>query len=257
MTVRIAMAACVFRSVEMLAVARACGFDVLIADMEHGAMSLGEVATLCVAGIEAGFPVHVRIPGVQSDYLTRVVDCGARAIIIPHVDTVEEARRIVEKTRFAPRGRRSIPSPLAVASFRPQAVDALVAQAEKALDVYVMIESRDGLDAVRDIAAIDGIDGLIIGANDLADSLGHRGNLVHPEIYAAFVSIAQAARQSGRMFGVMGLPPALLRSHALDLGATYLLAANDINLIHEAGAARVAEVRAIAAAPAAQSRTEN
>jgi 2-keto-3-deoxy-L-rhamnonate aldolase RhmA len=257
MSLRIAMAACVFRSVEMLAVARACGFDVLIADMEHGSMSLGEVATLCVAGIEAGFPVHVRVPGVRSDDLSRVVDCGASAVIIPHVDSVEEARLIVEKTRFAPLGRRSIPSPLAVASFRPQSVDVLVAQAERSFDVFVMIESREGLAVVELIAALEGIDGLIIGANDLADSLGHRGDLAHPDILTAFVQIAGAAKQSGRMLGVMGLPPTLLRSHALDLGAAYVLAANDINLIHDAGAARVAEVRSIAAAPAAQSRMEN
>ena len=68
MTLRIGLAACVFRSVEMLSVARHSGFDFLVADMEHGAMSLGEAAALCVAGIEAGYPVQVRVPGPTSDY---------------------------------------------------------------------------------------------------------------------------------------------------------------------------------------------
>jgi 4-hydroxy-2-oxoheptanedioate aldolase len=247
MTLRIGLAACVFRSVEMLAVARHAGFDFLVADMEHGAMSLGEAAALCVAGIEAGYPVQVRVPGPHSDYLTRAVDCGARGLIVPHIDSAEIARHVVAKVRFPPRGHRSLPSPLAVAGFRPMPAPQLMERAEPLLEVLVMIESREGLAAAREIAAIDGIDGLVIGTNDLAQSLGLTGRLGHPDLLAAFAGIAAAAAGVGKVFGVMGLTPGMMRTHGTDLGASWLVATNDINLLIEAGSACVAQTRALAA----------
>lgn len=81
-------------SVEMVPVARQAGFDFLIADMEHGAMSLGEAAALCVTGREAGFPVHVRVPKSASDHLTRAADCAAR---------VQSSSRDRTRWRSAPR----------------------------------------------------------------------------------------------------------------------------------------------------------
>jgi 4-hydroxy-2-oxoheptanedioate aldolase len=246
MTLRVGMAACVFRSVEMLAVARHAGFDFLIADMEHGAMSLGEAAALCVAGIEAGYPVQVRVPGPHSDYLTRAVDCGARGLIVPHVDSADIARHVVSKVRFPPRGNRSLPSPLAVAGFRPMPAPDLMERAEPLLEVLVMIESREGLAAASEIAAIDGIDGLLIGTNDLAQSLGLTGRLDHPDLLAAFTDIARAATGAGKVFGAMGLSADMMRSHGTGLGASWIAATNDINLLIEAGAACVAQTRALA-----------
>src|SRR5215207_5824664 len=97
------MAACVFRSIEILSIARHAGFDFLVVDMEHGAVSLSDAAMLCIAGREAGYPVHVRVPGARCDDLSRIVDCGASGLIVPHLDAVEEARHVVGRVRFAPR----------------------------------------------------------------------------------------------------------------------------------------------------------
>lgn len=246
MSLRFGLAACVFRSVEMMAVARRCGFDFLLADMEHGAMSLGEAAALCVAGIEAGYPVHARVPSVRSDMLTRVVDCGATTLIVPHVDSLAEARFVVDKVRFSPRGRRSIPSPTAVAGFRPVPVRDLMALGEDALEVFLMIEGREGLADAAAIASLDGIDGLLVGANDLAQSLGRAGDIAHKSVVDAFSEIAAAASKAGKRFGVMGVPAELMQSHALDLGASYVVVTNDINLLFEAGAACTSQMRALA-----------
>lgn len=245
MTLSIGMAACVFRSVEILAVARQAGFDFLVADMEHGAISIGEVATLCVAGREAGFPVHVRVPGAGSEYLTRVVDCGAHGIIVPHVDTASTARSIIDKVRFAPVGHRSIPSPIAITGFRPVPVTSLVEQAQAALKVTVMIESADGLAEVSRIAAVPGIDSVMVGPNDLAESLGRRGDIDHPDVIRAFGKIASAAANAGKEFAVIGLPVERLQSHALAFEAGMAVVANEINLLFDAAAARVVEIRTL------------
>jgi 2-keto-3-deoxy-L-rhamnonate aldolase RhmA len=237
------LAACVFRSVEILSVARHAGFDFLVVDMEHGPVSLADAANLCVTGREAGYPVHIRVPGARCDDLSRVVDCGAAGLIVPHVGSVDEARHIVSRVRFPPIGDRSIPPPIALTGFRPLPPRDLVARCEDTLEVAVMIESAAGLAAVRDIAAIDGIDTILIGANDLAQSLGHLGDLAHRDMLAAVRTIARAAADHGRHFGVMGVPPDLLRSHALELGASRIVVTNDINLIFDAASASVAATR--------------
>lgn len=234
MDVQLGMAACVFRSVEILPVARHAGFDFVLADMEHGAMSLGEAATLCVAGRLAGFPVYVRVPKASSDHLTRAADCGAQAIIVPHVDSLAEARGVVDRLRFPPVGNRSLPSPVIAASFQPVPAADLIAACDREFSVFAMIESGEGLEAAEGMAAINGLDGLIIGSQDLAQSLGHTGNLAHPEVVAAFSRVAAAARDNGKVFGVMGVPPALLSSHAIALGAGLVVVTNEINLLVEA-----------------------
>lgn len=243
---RVGLAACVLRTVEILPIARHAGFDFLLADMEHGPLSLADAAALCVAGREAGYPVFVRAPGAGATDIPRIVDCGANGLVVPHVDGLEEARAIVDKTRFPPVGRRSIPYPVAATGFRPVSPAEIVARSEEGFELFLMIESREGLEACEAIAALDGVDGLIVGANDLTQALGRAGDLDAPVAREAFARIAAAARAAGKAFGVMGVPDAFIRSHALDLGATWTVAANDVNLLFEAAEARARTIRAFA-----------
>ena len=108
-----------------------------------------------------------------------------------------------------------------------------------------MIESSPALDAVDQIAATPGIDMLMIGTNDLADGIGLRGQIDHPDLRAAFQRIAGAAAAHGCGFGVMGLPEALVESHALALGARAIVATNETNLITEGGAAQLARLKKV------------
>jgi len=241
---RIGLAACVLRSIEILPIARHAGFDFLLVDMEHGAFSLGEAAALCVAGREAGFPVHVRAPGARSELLSRIVESGAAALVVPHVDSAEEARFVVERVRFAPRGARSVPPPVGATGFRPMPAAALVDLAERGLEVLVMIESARGLATVDEIAAVAGVDGLVVGMNDLADSLGLLDRPGAPELAAAVSEIACAAARRGLRFGAMGMSEATVRTQAAGLGTDWLVAANDVNLLFDAGRDLLARLRA-------------
>lgn len=245
---RFGLAACVLRSVEVVSVARTAGFDLLVVDMEHSAMGISDVASLCVAGRLAGLPVDVRVGGPDHPDLARVLDCGASGVIIPHVDSVEQARHIVERTRYAPYGNRSVPSPLAIFGFRAVDPVTLMAGCEAEVRVTVMIESAEGLAAADAIAAVPGIDVLMVGANDLAVSLGHTGDVAHPDVLQAFARIAAAAAASGKEYAVIGVPEALLPSHAFALGAATVIATNDINLLVDGGTAMVAALAARAAA---------
>ncbi|MEI4472891.1 HpcH/HpaI aldolase family protein [Frigidibacter sp. MR17.24] len=238
------LACCLLGRAEAVLLARGAGFDFLVIDMEHGPLGISDLGQAAAAGIAAGLPVWGRVTGPGSGDIARVLDCGASAVVVPHVDTVEQARHIARICRFAPRGARSLPGPLPGLDYRVLPADVLCQGAEAGTQVIAMIESAEGLSAVEAIAAVDGIDMLIIGSNDLADGLGRRGQLDHPDVRAAFARIAAAARAHGKGFGAMGLPPALVGSHALALGATALVATNETNLIVQGGAALIAGLRA-------------
>ena len=239
----IGLAACVLRTVEIVTLARECGFDWLLVDTEHTPITIGDVGTLATAAQAAGYPALVRVGGPDHPDLARVLDCGAEGVVVSHVDTPAQARRVVEACRFAPAGHRSLPSPLARFGFRMPPAPAMMAAAEAATLVVPMIESAAGLGACEAIAAVPGLDALMVGTNDLAADLGLPGQLEHPAVGAAFTRIAAAARANGLAFAVIGLPEPLLGPLGRDLGARLIVAANDVNLILDGGTAMAARLR--------------
>lgn len=236
------LAACIMRTPEIITVARSCGFDCLLIDTEHGPIGIADAATLCVTACEAGFPALVRVGGPTHPDLARVLDCGAQGVVVPHVETADEARLIVEKCRFQPVGRRSLPSPLVRLDFRVPPAAEMMRRIEEETLIVLMIESALGVANAEAIAAVPGVDVLMIGANDLAADLGHVGAVDHPAVLAAFATVARAARVHGRVFSVIGVAEALLPSHAHALGAGLVIAANDVNLLIDGGLATVARL---------------
>ncbi|OSP53994.1 hypothetical protein BV911_14780 [Pseudoruegeria sp. SK021] len=234
-------------SLEILSVARASGFDFLVLDMEHTHVTLEEVAQMSIAGLESGFPIQIRVPHPRSEALTRAVDCGAQTLIVPHVDSVEDALWVADKVRFPPVGRRSIPSPVAVTGFRPVPVGDLTARSEAHLKVTVMIESKEALSAISEIAAVDGIDTLMIGMNDFLASIGHLTAPRHPDVRAAFARVAQAAHAHGKTFAVIGVPEDLIGPYALANGAAEIVVTNEINLLFDASVRCVNNTRSLIA----------
>ncbi|MEI4487361.1 aldolase/citrate lyase family protein [Frigidibacter sp. MR17.14] len=237
------LAFCLLGRSEAVLLARGAGFDFVVIDMEHGPLGISDLGQAAAAGLAAGMAVWGRVTGPTSGDIARVLDCGATGVVVPHVDTVEEARHIARICRFAPRGARALPGPLPALDYRVVPAAQLCPGAERNTQVIAMIESAAGLAACEEIAAVEGIDMLIIGSNDLADGLGLRGQLDHPQVRAAFARIAAAARAAGKGFGAMGLPPALVESHALALGATALVVTNETNLIVQGGAAAIAALQ--------------
>jgi len=239
----IGLAACVLRSVEILVLAQRCAFDWLLVDMEHTPITIGEAGSLATAGQAAGFPVIVRVGGPDHPDLARVLDCGAEGVLVPHVDSAAQARRIVALCRFAPAGQRSLPSPLARFGFQMPPAEEMMRATDRATLIIAMIESAAGLAEVEQIAAVPGLDALMVGANDLAAGMGYPGKLDHSSVHAAFRHIATAASRHGLAFGVIGVPEALLGPLAHDLGARLIVATNDVNLLLDAGAAMVCRLR--------------
>jgi len=237
------LAACVMRTVEIVTLTRSCGFDWLLIDTEHTPIGIAEAGTLATAAQAAGFPALVRVGGPDHPDLARVLDCGAEGVVVSHVDSAAQARRVVELCRFAPAGKRSLPSPLARFGFRmPPAVEMMRATEEATL-VIPMIESAAGLAEAEAIAAVPGLDAIMVGTNDLAADLGLPGQLEHPAVRDAFARIAGAARANGLAFAVIGVPEPLLGPLGFELSATMVVATNDVNLLLDAGTACAERLR--------------
>lgn len=144
----------------------ATGWDFVILEGQHAAMSTGDLASALLSLNHSGLPAIVRVDGHEPYAIAKMFDAGAAGVIVPMVETVEQAEAIVAATRFRPRGIRSF------GPMRSDLVGSLPAQLEERVFVFVMIETALGMENAEAIAAIDGVDGIFVGMADLAISRG-------------------------------------------------------------------------------------
>jgi 2-keto-3-deoxy-L-rhamnonate aldolase RhmA len=214
--------------------AKAAGYDWLFIDSEHGTISTQEISQICIAALPTGVAPIVRICAGALDEGTRVLDNGALGIVVPHVDTAEQARDLVAAFRYHPLGHRSAGGPPAQFGYRPPPT----AQAQKVLNdelmVVVMIETPQAVENAERIAAIDGIDALLIGTNDLSLEMGMAGQLGHERIKAAYRTVAEACRRYKKVLGMGGVYDEEVAARYIGMGARLILAGNDHNLLLDA-----------------------
>jgi 2-keto-3-deoxy-L-rhamnonate aldolase RhmA len=225
--------------------AKAAGFDWLFIDAEHGFISTGEIAQICLAALPQGVVPVVRICSGALDEGTRALDNGALGLVIPHVDTPDEARELVNAFRFAPMGHRSTGGTNAQFGYRPPAA----AEAQKALNAEIlvvpMIETPLAVENADAIAAIEGIDALLIGTNDLSLEMGIPGQIGHARIKAAYETVAAACSRHGKVLGMGGVYDQELASGYIGMGARLILGASDHGLLLNAATQRAEFLRGL------------
>ena len=155
------------RSVEIARIAKTAGFDSLYVDLEHSSMSIDTCGQICVAAMEAGIAPFVRVPANTPDYIARVLENGALGIIAPHVRSAAEAKAVVQAAKFAPLGERSNASGLPHLHFRSFPAAEAYAALNDATMVIVQFESAAALERADEIVAVEGIDLILIGLNDM------------------------------------------------------------------------------------------
>jgi 4-hydroxy-2-oxoheptanedioate aldolase len=224
------------RSIEIASIARTAGFDSIYIDLEHNSFSLDTAGQICMACLPLGITPFVRVPSREPHFIARVLDAGALGIIAPHLHTAEDARAIVRATKYPPVGDRSLAGMLPQLQFRALPAATANRQLNDATMVIAMIESDEGLAVVEEIAAVEGVDVLFIGTNDLCNALGIPGELDHELVRAAYQRTWDACRAHGKALGVGGLSsrPDIVRRY-IELGARYVSAGTDISFL--AGAA--------------------
>jgi 4-hydroxy-2-oxoheptanedioate aldolase len=177
------------------------GFDWLLLDTEHSPNDLQEILAQLQAVQSGTASAIVRPAWNDMVLIMRFLDIGAQTLLLPFVQSPEEARRAVESTRYPPKGVRGITG--SGRASRYGRVKDYLKNASDEICVLVQVETREALKQIEAIATVDGIDGVFIGPNDLAASFGHIGNWGHPEVQAALEDAVKRLKQVGKPAGIL------------------------------------------------------
>ncbi|HTW86291.1 MAG TPA: aldolase/citrate lyase family protein [Candidatus Sulfotelmatobacter sp.] len=208
------------------------GFDWLLIDMEHGPIPLQVAATMVTALRAAGVTPFVRPAWNEPAQIQRVLDLGCSGIVVPVVNTADDARRVVRDARFPPLGERSRGAVRANLAFGTDG-NTYSERANDEVLVYVQIETEEAVENCAAIAAVPGVDGVFLGPNDLAASGGKRWPDVwkRDEVYMKKIAhVAQVARAAGKHAGILARDGAMAGEMAA-AGYDFVGVSSDINYL--------------------------
>jgi 2-keto-3-deoxy-L-rhamnonate aldolase RhmA len=213
-------------------IAGQAGLDFIMLDLEHGSSSLETLADVAGTGRGVGIEVFVRVPELSKGTVSRALDCGCTGVMVPMVGSVEQAELLAGWCKFAPAGKRGLGSVGTHSNFaavKGSDASAFMAAANEQVLAIAQIETAEAIGVIDGIAAVPGVDALLIGPNDLAVALGHTGDLLHREVLAAIDRVAEAAEGHGKIFGMHG-PDALMEPY-LHRGLRLIMSKLDINML--------------------------
>ena len=213
---------------EVLGVA---GFDWILLDGEHSPNDIATFIPQLMALKDSASAPVVRPSSNNVVEIKRLLDAGFYNFLVPFVESVDEAKRAVSATRYPPQGIRGVS--VSQRSNRYGSVPDYFKSINEHICVMVQIESRAGVAAARDIAALDGVDGIFVGPSDLAAGLGHLGNAGHPEVQAAMASIFADAKACGKPIGILAPVEADARRY-MAMGATFVAVGSDLGVFRSA-----------------------
>lgn len=205
------------------------GFDWLLIDGEHGPNDLRSILGQLQA--LAPYPVHpvVRPPIGEVYMIKQLLDIGAQSLLIPLVESDEQARRLVSSVRYPPVGIRGVGSSLARAS-RWNSIPGYLQNPEAEICLLLQLETLEGLRHLDAILAVDGFDGIFIGPSDLSASMGYRGNPTHPSVQAAIFNAIGRIRAAGKAAGVLAHDENLARQY-MAAGCSFVAVGADTTLL--------------------------
>lgn len=233
------------RTGDIARMASASGYDVIWIDLEHSSMSVDIAAQIAATAHDVGLAAWVRVPEREYGVIGRLLDGGATGIIAPKIETAEEARLVADACRFPPKGQRSQIALLPQNGFARMPADQLNRRANDGVVLQILLESARGIANADAIAAVDGVDLLGIGMNDLTADLGCRGDYRNPAARAACEQVAAAAAAHGKVAIVGGIPDSDYFVELLGTGfAPLIFAGIDTDILAGGIAARAADWRA-------------
>jgi 2-keto-3-deoxy-L-rhamnonate aldolase RhmA len=226
------------RSVDIAKILKTSGYDWIFLDLEHGTMSLDTASQISVAALDAGIAPIVRVPAMQHAMATRALDGGALGIVMPHVDTAKEAREIVDRLKYPPVGHRSVAGAQPQFDYRAMKTGELTAAANAATLTVVMVETPKAIANVDAIAAVPGVDVVLVGTNDLAAEMGIAGDFANPKIAAAYKKIVAACRKHRKFPGMGGVYSEDLMKKYVGMGMRMILGGGDVGMLMQAASQR-------------------
>ena len=203
------------------------GFDWLLLDGEHSPNDVTTFIPQLMALKDSASAPVVRPSWNDAVEIKRLLDAGFYNFLVPFVQTADDARRAVAATRYPPAGMRGVS--VSQRSNRFATVADYFRDINAQISVMVQIESRAGMEAAAEIAAVDGVDGIFVGPSDLAAALGHLGNPNDPSVQAAIAAVFDAAKSAGKPTGILTPVEADARRY-LAMGATFVAVGSDLGV---------------------------
>lgn len=234
------------RTPNVAMIAAACGFDGVYIDLEHNPTSLEMAAAICVAALGLGITPIARVSSRDPHDATRILDCGAQGVMVPHVSTVAEAQTVVESCRYPPLGHRSASGSGPALGYAARSQSEVNAFLNEQTLLIAMLETPEAIANADAIAAVEGIDIIHIGSTDLSTEMGMPGQYKHVRMREAYEATAKAARAHGKWMGVGGVREDLeFQTWLLQLGMRYLTGGSDVGYVLSAGRADVKRIREV------------
>lgn len=227
-------------SMELVALA---GFDFAVIDLEHSAMSIESAYQQIGVALFAGVSPIVRIPSLDGGIVQRVLDAGAEGIMLPHVDTVQQAQDAAAAVRFAPTGTRGVGSTSRAGAWGAVSREEYLRYGNEEVVLIAQIESAAAARDAGAIAAVPGVDALLIGAADLSTSEGRAES--DPEVVALIEGAIRDTLAAGVPIGNAGGAGAASVQAAVDAGYRFTMMSNDASLLGAAAAAALAAGRTV------------
>jgi 2-keto-3-deoxy-L-rhamnonate aldolase RhmA len=231
------------RSIEIARIAKTAGFDSLYVDLEHNSFSIDACGQICMAALAIGIAPFVRVPANTPEWISRVLDGGALGVIAPHVSSAAEARAVVAAAKFPPLGLRSAAGGLPHLEYRAFPPAQANAAMNDATTVMLQFENVAGVEHAEEIMAVEGVDMVMLGSNDLLADMGLTGQYDHPRLREAYAHTIAVCRKLGKHVGVGGLAsrPDLV-ADLVKMGARYVSTGTDSAFLLAACTARAKQV---------------
>ncbi len=234
----------VLRSPEIAWIAKGTGHDFVFLDLQNGPFSPEAVTDICSAGLGIGLPIYVRVPSCDYPDLEKLLNLGATGAIIADVKTAKDAELAVSRCRFGPNGQRGVTGSFPHYGYVPKSLGDAKTELNGSTLVAVMIESREGLANVAEIAAVPGVDVIHMGANDLLSDLGSPGAFDGLLMKDLTAQVIEASRNAGKFAGVGGDKDPERQLSYITMGAQFITTHSDLAYLMAAAKARTDMLRA-------------
>lgn len=219
-----------FGNPNIVRIFKRAGNDFVIVDDEHGYFDFSQIAALVAVANGIGLPIIIRVPGVSREYITKVLDIGADGILVPMVNTVEQAKEIVRYAKYTPIGNRGISTTRAHTNYGVDHLKEYLAQANRKVRVCIQFETQIAIANAEGIAAVEGIDALFIGPNDLAGDYGTPGEVNSDAVYSAVARVAEISKKVRKPSGIITGNQTLLEL-CMKQGFTYYSVGSELDLL--------------------------
>lgn len=195
----------------LLRLMQASGLDFVIIDCEHGYFDYSQVAALAAVGNGIHFPVIVRVPVVTRESIQKYLDAGVDGILVPMLETREQAEMLIRYGKYAPEGKRGISTMRPHSNYNPGKLLDYTEAANRRTMFFAQIETQKGVENINSIVNVPGLDGVFVGPNDLACDLGTMGDFSTPELEACLCAVIAAAGQAGIPSGIITSKPDFIK----------------------------------------------